>query len=128
MQPQLDPENTDTPYMAGRIFAVLENIQIAALGKELNAPVRDRFFSFASTCPSPAFGRLLKLSQRHLSKLRGEKPRLVNYFDKQLGNLFVSIRAFPATFSLEEQGRFAIGYYHQRQENFSEQDGKEAAK
>ena len=119
MQPTLDVGNLETAHIAGRIFAVLESIQTAALGKELNAPLRDRFYSAASTTPAPAFGRLIKMSQNHLGKLRGEKPGLAVTLDKQLGELFTSIRAFPATFSLEEQGKFAIGYYHQRQENFS---------
>lgn len=119
MRPKLDMENVETAHMAGRIFAVLESIQTAALGKDLNAPIRDRFYSAASTTPAPAFGRLIKMSQNHLSKLRGEKPGLAVTLDKQLGELFASVRAFPSIFSLEEQGQFAIGYYHQRQENFS---------
>ena len=118
MQPKLDLENLETAHMAGRIFAVLESIQRAALG-ELNAPLRDRFYSAASTTPASTFGRLIKMSQNHLGKLRGEKPGLGVDLDKQLGKLFASIREFPTTFSLEEQGQFAIGYYHQRQENFS---------
>lgn len=122
MQPQLDNDNMDVAYNAGRIFAMLESIQQAALGKELNAPIRDRFFSFAATSPSSAFGRLIKLSQAHISKLRGEKPGLAVTLDKKLGELFTRIQCFPTTFKLEEQGQFAIGYYHQRQENFSKTD------
>lgn len=119
MDKQLDQENTTTGYVAGRIFAVLESIQNAAMGDKLNAPIRDRFFSFAATNPSPAFGRLLKLSQNHLAKLRGEKYGLFVTLDKKLGELFCKITAFPPSFSLEEQGQFAIGYYHQRQDNFT---------
>lgn len=119
MHTQVDNENTDTAYTAGRIFAMLESIQTAALGKDLNAPIRDRFFSAASTNPAAAFGRLLKLSQAHFGKLRGEKPGLAVMLDKKMGELVCRITNFPTTFSLEEQGRFAIGYYHQRQENFS---------
>ena len=119
MQPQLDTENTNVAYIAGRIFAVLENIQTAALGKDLNAPLRDRFYSSASTSPAPAFGRLMKLSQAHLGKLRNENRGLYVTLDSQLGELFTRIHSFPATFSLEEQGQFAIGYYHQRQAYFS---------
>lgn len=119
MRPQLDKDNTDAAYAAGRIFAVLESIQTAALGSELNAPIRDRFYSAASTNPAATFGRLIKLSQAHLSKLRGEKPGLAVVLDKKLGELFSTITNFPAIFSLEEQGRFAVGYYHQRQDNFT---------
>ena len=120
MLPQLDTENTNVAYMAGRIFATLERIQTAALGKELNAPLRDRFYSAASTCPAPTFGRLMKLSQAHMGKLRNENKGLHVFFDKQMGELFARITTFPPTFSLEEQGQFAIGYYHQRQASFSD--------
>ena len=125
MQARQDPDNATTAYMAGRIFAVLESIQTAALGKEINAPIRDRFFSFASTNPAPAFGRLLKMSQNHLGKLRGDKPGLAVILDKQLGELFTRIKTFPTIFSLEEQGQFAIGYYHQRQESFAKNANNE---
>ena len=113
MQPQLDTENTNVAYIAGRIFAVLEKIQTAAQGKDLNAPIRSRFYSFATTSPAPAFGRLMKLAQAHLEKLRNEN--FYTTYDKMLEDLFAKIQSFPLTFSLEEQGQFAIGYYHQRQ-------------
>lgn len=128
MQPQLDTENTSVAYIAGRIFAVLENIQTAALGKELNAPLRDRFYSSASTSPAPAFGRLMKLAQAHLGKLRNENRGLFVALDKQLGDLFACVQSFPAIFSLEEQGQFAIGYYHQREAFFSGKGSADSSK
>jgi CRISPR-associated protein Csd1 len=115
----LDHENTDNAYVCGRIFAVLESIQRAALGKDINAGIRERFFSFASTNPSPAFGRLMKMSQNHLTKLKGEKAGLAVILDKELSELFSKVKAFPNVFSLEEQGQFAIGYYHQKQDTFN---------
>lgn len=119
MQAQLDNDNMDVAYNAGRIFAMLESIQTAAQGADLNVTIRDRFFSFASTSPASAFGRLMKLSQTHLSKLRGEKRGLAVILDRKLGELFARVQTFPTIFKLEEQGQFAIGYYHQRQENFA---------
>lgn len=116
---RLDNENTRPAYVCGRIFAVLESIQRAALGKEINAGIRERFFSFASTNPSPAFGRLMKMSQNHITKLKSEKAGLAVILDKELTELFSKINEFPAVFSLEEQGQFAIGYYHQKQDTFS---------
>ena len=118
MQDRLDESNKSTAYIAGRIFAVLENIQKSALGKDLNATIRDRFFSSASTSPAATFGRLFKLSQHHLGKMRGEKDALVGYFDKQLALLCANIDVFPVFFSLEEQGQFCIGYYHERSTKF----------
>ena len=118
MSTELDQSNTDTAYVAGRIFAMLESIQWVAQGN-LNAGLRERFFSAASTSPSITFGRLFKLSQHHLSKIRGEKPALATKLDKQMARLCGAIKSFPTTFSLEAQGRFALGYYHQRQDNFN---------
>ena len=119
MQPKIDSGNKTPAYVSGKIFAMLESVQIAALGKDLNAPIRDRFFSSASTTPALAFGRLLKMSQNHFAKLRSEKPGLAVDLDKQLIELFIDIATFPAMFTLEEQGQFAIGYYHQRQKIFA---------
>ena len=116
---KLDPENEKPAYICGRIFSVLEGIQRAALGKDINAGIRERYFSFASTNPSPAFGRLIKMSQNHLTKLKGEKAGLAVILDKELAELFSKINEFPAVFSLEEQGQFAIGYYHQKQDTYS---------
>ena len=118
LKEQLDLENKNPAYICGRIFAVMEGIQRAALGKELNAGIRERFFSAASSSPSPAFGRLMRLSQNHLSKLKQEKPGLAVTLDRELQELCSSIPVFPAILSLEEQGQFALGYYHQKQYDF----------
>ena len=108
-------------YTCGQIFAVLESIQYFASGGNLNAGIRERYFSFASTMPSTAFGRLMKLTQHHLSKIQGEKPGLAIDLDKKLQAMFSQIKGqqFPATFSPEDQASFAIGYYHQRQKEFN---------
>lgn len=117
----LDESNKNAAYICGRLFAVLESTQYHALGGNLNAGIRERFFSFASTMPSSAFGRLMKLNQHHLAKVRGEKPGLAVNLDKQIQELMSRIEgtSFPIVFSLEEQASFAIGYYHQRQDDFA---------
>ena len=124
IQEGIDLNNKGIAYICGRLFAVMESIQRAALGKNINAGIRERFFSFASTNPSPAFGRLCKMSQNHLTKLKGEKPGLAVVLDKELQELFGRIDDFPTVFSLEEQGRFAIGYYHQKQSIFTKAKDK----
>ena len=118
--PSLDEKNNTPAYTCGRIFAHLERIQYHAIG-DVNAGIRERFFSFASTMPATAFGRLMKLSQHHLSKIKGEKVGLSINLDKELQALLSLIEGaqFPTTLSLEEQGSFAIGYYHQREKQFS---------
>jgi CRISPR-associated protein Csd1 len=113
-----DLNDKNPAIICGKIFAVMESIQRAAQGKELNAGIRERFFSFASTSPSPAFGRLMKLTQNHISKLKHEKPGLAVILDRQLQELCSIINSFPPIFSLEEQGQFALGYYHQKQQDY----------
>ena len=115
---QNDPDDISKAIVCGKIFAVMEGIQRAAQGKDLNAGIRERFFSFASTTPAPAFGRLMKLTQNHISKLKHEKPGLAVVLDRQLQELCSLLNGFPAIFSLEEQGQFALGYYHQKQQDY----------
>jgi CRISPR-associated protein Csd1 len=115
---QNDLNDKNAAIVCGKIFAVMESIQRAAQGKDINAGIRERFFSFASTSPAPAFGRLMKLSQNHISKLKHERPGLAVILDRQLQELCSILDGFPALFSLEEQGQFALGYYHQKQQDY----------
>jgi CRISPR-associated protein Csd1 len=107
-------------YVCGQIFAKLESIQYAALG-DVNSGIREKYFTYAMTSPAAAFGRLFNLHSKHFTKLKNEKPGLAINMDKELQELCkeVDIKSFPAIFTLEEQGQFAIGYYHQRQKQFS---------
>lgn len=113
-------------YVCGQIFAKLESIQYAALG-ERNAGIRERYFTYAMTLPSAAFGRLFDLHSKHYTKLKNEKPGLAVNMDKELQELVkdVDINKLPVTFLLEEKGQFAIGYYHQKQAQFSGNKTKE---
>lgn len=112
--------NRPVAYVCGQIFAKLESIQHAALG-DRNAGIRERYFTYAMTSPAAAFGRLFNLNSKHFTKLKSDKPGLAVTLDKELQTLCkdVNILSFPAMFSLEQQGQFAIGYYHQRQLQFS---------
>ena len=122
----LDKQNDNIAYLAGRLFAVLEQIQQASLGKGVNATIRDRFYASASTRPNMVMGRLIALSNHHLSKLRKEKPGLAVNLEKLLGEIFALIPAeaptFPATFSLDEQSLFAVGYYHQKVDTYKKEE------
>jgi len=115
---QNDPNDKNPALICGKIFAVMESIQRAAQGKDLNAGIRERFFTSASTNPATAFGRLMKLTQNHISKLKHEKPGLAVWLDRQLQELCSQLVEFPVLFSLEEQGQFALGYYHQKQQDY----------
>jgi CRISPR-associated protein Csd1 len=87
LKEELDLENKTPPYLCGGLFALIEGIQRSALGKNINAGVRERFFAAASSSPAPAFGRLMRLMQNHLSKLKQEKPGLAINLDKEVTDL-----------------------------------------
>ena len=113
-------------YVCGQIFAKLESIQYAALG-DRNAGIRERYFTYVMTLPSAAFGRLFDLHSKHFTKLKNEKPGLAVKLDKELQELVgdIDIKKLPPTFLLEEKGQFAIGYYHQKQAQFSNKKSEE---
>lgn len=117
---KIEQGNRPVAYVCGQIFAKLESIQYAALG-DINAGIRERYFTYAMTSPAAAFGRLFDLGSKHYKKIKNEKPGLAITLDKGLQDLVkdIDINKLPATFSLEEKGQFAIGYYHQRQSQFS---------
>lgn len=119
LQMSLDENNTNIGYRLGRLFATLEKIQQEA-NPGINATIRDRFYGAASGTPSTVFGNLMRLKNHHLGKLKSVGRRV--FFEKLLGQIIDGVRAgiaFPTHLSLEDQGRFAIGYYHQMQKFFT---------
>lgn len=114
----LDERNTDVPYLLGRLFAALERLQAQAQG-DINATIRDKFFGAASATPSGVFPRLLRLSVHHAAKARNEHGD--PWAERIKATIVDALPAepFPRTLSLEDQGLFAIGYYHQRQSFFA---------
>lgn len=122
----LDMEQSDTPYLLGRLFAVLERVQEeSARPAKLNSTIRDRYYGAASTTPVSVFTTLLRLKNAHMKKLgRGSSIR----FEKLIGEISGTVERprltdFPRQLTLHEQGRFALGYYHQRQDFYaSKQD------
>lgn len=119
----LDRSNNNTSYRLGRLFAVLEKID----EEGGSGTIRERFYSAASTSPSSIFSRLLTLKNHHLAKIENQ-GRKVN-FEKDLGEVFEGINNFPSHMTLKEQGLFAVGYYHQRQDYYtSKKENKEKEK
>lgn len=121
----LDPDNPSTAYRLGRLFATLEKIQEEA-SPGLNTSIRERYYGAASSAPVTVFTTLMRLKNHHLAKI-SSRGRAVN-FERLLTAIMSDIEDFPAHMSLPEQGRFAIGYYHQRQAFFvkAESDATDA--
>ena len=115
----LNEANINVGYRLGRLFAVLEKIQEEA-NPGINATIRDRYYGAASSTPVTVFSTLLKLKNHHLSKLEN-RGRAVN-LEKRIGEIIDSLGDFPAQLALADQGRFAIGYYHQRQDFFKKSE------
>jgi CRISPR-associated protein Csd1 len=115
LQVSLDLANTNVGYRLGRLFAVLEKVQEEA-SPGLNATIRDRFYGAASSTPVTVFSNLLKLSKHHLAKIenRGRAVNLEKLIGEIVGDLNGNV-GFAAHLSIDDQGRFAIGYYHQKQ-------------
>jgi CRISPR-associated protein Csd1 len=110
----LDVVTTDAPYRLGRLLSAYEQLQRRAQGGNLNRTLVDRYFGAASTRPGTVFPQLVRLSQNHLSKL-GQGG---GYYQGLITGIVDGIDSFPSMLTLEEQGRFALGYYHQRQSFF----------
>lgn len=121
LPPMLDPKRTDTAYLIGRLFAVLEKAQADAQ-PGINATVKDRFYSAASATPAAVFPRILRTSQHHLAKL--EIPHRI-HSEKRIQEIMSGLKDFPRQLTLEEQGLFAIGYYHQRQDLFTKKEDRD---
>lgn len=115
----LDENNRNVAYLLGRLFAVLERIQGQALG-EVNAGISARYYGSASTVPFSVFPRLLSGARHHLGKLGKDRPGSAVYLDKDIGEIVGSLPEsyFPRHLSIDDQGRFAIGYYQQKQHYF----------
>jgi len=104
----LDQESTNIGYRLGRLFAILEKAQKDAI-PGANTTIRDRFYGSASATPSVVFPQLLRLTQHHL-----QKAEYGGRTDKMIEEVMQEITQFPAHLPLDDQGLFAIGYYHQR--------------
>ena len=111
---QLDEKSLDPAYRCGRLLAVLESAQYAALGI---TAITDRFYGAASSAPASVFGRLLRGAQPHLSKLERDRPGAYHALQQRLEEVMAGLQGFPKTLDMEAQGLFALGYYHQRAHN-----------
>ncbi len=110
---QLNLDNHEPAYLCGRLLAVLESVQKAAI-PGINTTIVDRFYGMASTAPAVVFGQLIKMAQVHLAKLRRDRPGTQRALQQKLEEIQINLNDFPKTLTLEQQGLFSLGYYHQR--------------
>lgn len=124
MQMQTDDANDHPAYVCGQLFAAYERTQAAALGTEINATLRDRYFGAASSAPATVMPWLARLNTQHLRKLRREKPKIAGFLEKIVGELTARMPpgGFPRALPMPDQGRFVVGYYHRRQQFFEKRE------
>lgn len=119
MEIMLDKRNTNQGYLCGRLFAVLDRIQEDANGI---SSIRERYMNAASSTPSSVFATILNLSSHHLENLPNEGKKV--FYEKLKQEIIdkISSDGFPAHLDLQDQGRFFVGYYHQRQDFFNKKE------
>lgn len=121
-----DPVNTNRGYLLGRLFALYEEIQRAALGGKVNATIKDKFYGSASATPRKVFAVLESGSANHLAKVRKASPGREYKLQKQVRDIMSLMTPsekpgedpFPVSLSAQEQSWFGLGYHHQRSESF----------
>ena len=113
---QLDAYNSQPAYLCGRLLAVLESAQRAAI-PEAKATIVDRYYGTASTAPATVFGALLQGAQAHLGKLERDNRGAYLAIQERLEEILAGLQGFPRVLNLQEQALFSLGYYHQRAQN-----------
>ena len=109
----LDPFNRNRAYLCGRLLCVLEHAQRSAM-RGVRPTVMDRYFGLASSAPSPVFRGLLSTAEPHLLKLKRQRGAAYRLIEPHLASTLEGLDEFPVRLTLEEQGLFALGYYHQQ--------------
>ena len=118
----LNENSNSVAYNLGRIFAIIEKIQLDANN---SSNIREKYLSAASSTPRSIYPTLLNLSQHHISKINKGGNKTFNYYDKLVGQILLKIEEFPSILSVEEQGMFILGYYHQREDIYTSNKNKE---
>lgn len=126
-------KTTYLPYRLGRLFAVLEALQLEAFrdgnnkDSKPNTTIKDQFFSSACATPVVAFPMIVDRAQKYLRKLKAKnKEGLARYYSSMMDEIIGNFgESYPAHLSLEDQGIFQIGYYHQKQKLFTKKEEKD---
>lgn len=114
----------DPAYLLGRLFAVLEFVQKDA-NPGITSTIRDRYFNSACTTPASVFPILIRLKNSHIKKLERDNAGTKVYYEKLLTEILGELNKIPMRLTLEEQGMFDLGYYHQLQDKYTKREDKE---
>ncbi len=115
----------DVPYILGKLFCVLEEVQWEASNRKIKTTIRDSYFNSACATPAMIFPVLLKLKNSHMKKLERDKIGLKVDLEKKIACLMEKLPPkLPERLTLQEQGEFNIGYYHQQQEKYKKGEDK----
>lgn len=117
----LNQESKDVAYVLGRLFFVLESIQLDA-NPGIKSTIRDRYFNSACATPASIFPILIKLKNSHMKKLERDRGGSKIYYEQMLSDIMGKISKFPKRLSLEQQGAFSLGYYHQMQQKYKKKE------
>ena len=123
----LETEHPSPAYHCGRLLAVIEDVQRAAL-PGVNATIIDRYYGAASSTPAVVFGALLRGAQPHLARLERDRPGAYVNLQRRLEEVMAQIGDWPTTLPLREQALFSLGYYHQRAHSRAEMTSRRAAR
>ena len=118
----LDPDLPSPPYQCGRMFAVLEDIQRAALGRDVNTTIADKYLPAASATPLAILTMLRKNANGHLKRIRRTNAGAYFALSSRLDEVIEHIspnHGIPATLALAGQAEFILGYHHQRAADFA---------
>jgi len=113
----LNEYSANQAYVLGRLFATLEQLQRGSADGLLNRTVYDSYFTSACMSPASVFSTMLCLSSHHLVKLRKTKPGYAVTLDRRIAELMDRLneeKPFPSSLNTGDQGRFILGYYHQK--------------
>ena len=123
----LNQDEKNAAYRLGRLFAIYEGVQRAALGN-VNATIKDKFYGSASATPASVFPMLARTSAHHLATIRKDKGGLAVRYERHLDEVFDGFETeFPRSLGIEDQGRFTIGYYHQRAKLYEAKSASDSA-
>ncbi len=119
----LNTETDHQAYLLGRLFSLLENVQVTSAGGSLNTTIKDQYLNSMCSTPALVFAQLLKLKESHMKKLKRDNTGLAITLDQQITEIIGRLEVpVPRQFGQEEQAVFMLGYYHQTQKRYEKKE------